>query len=69
MLICRFKNFREVFDGYRHKMSREGDTLALTIVNINPDDSGEIECRAYNKAGTASIRARLQMQGKYENKG
>ncbi len=50
-------------------MSREGDTLALTIVNINPDDSGEIECRAYNKAGTASIRARLQMQGKYENKG
>ena len=34
----------------------------MTVKNVSVDDAGEVECRAYNKAGNASIRSNLQLQ-------
>ena len=62
--ICRFKNFKEVFDGYKHKVGREEGHCYMTVTNVGPDDCGEIECRAFNKEGNATIRAKLILQCK-----
>ena len=61
----RFKNYLEVFDGYKHKLTRDGSKLTLVVSNVGADDCGDIECRAYNKAGTATNRARLSLRREY----
>ena len=65
IFICliRFKNFREVFDGYKHHVAQDGDKCTLVVNNVVSDDCGEVECRAFNKAGTATLRANLNLQG------
>ena len=63
MYCYRYKNFCEVFDGYKHRVLRDGNQCGLTVTNVGPEDCGEIECRAFNKAGNASIRAKLILQG------
>ena len=52
-----------MFDGYKHHMNRNENICTVTINNVNADDCGEVECRAYNKAGNATIRANLILQG------
>lgn len=64
LVFCRFKNFREVFDGYKHKIMQGGDKCTFIVTNVGPEDCGEIECRAYNKAGAATNRAKLSLQSK-----
>ena len=70
-MLNRFKNYREVFDGYKHKLMRDADKMTLVVTNVGPEDCGDIECRAYNKAGTATNRARLSLRRElsipYEN--
>ena len=65
----RFKNYLEVFDGYKHKLTRDGSKLTLVVSNVGADDCGDIECRAYNKAGTATNRARLSLRREYSASG
>ena len=60
--VFRFKNFKEAFDGYKHKVGRDDGHCHLTVTNVGPDDCGEIECRAFNKEGNATIRAKLILQ-------
>ena len=61
---CRFKNFREVFDGYKHSVEQDKDWCNMVVNSVCQEDCGEIECRIFNKAGTATIRANLQLQSK-----
>lgn len=44
-------------------MLEEGNHCQLTIVSVALEDVGEIECRAFNKAGTATSRSQLSLQG------
>ena len=62
-IFPRYKNMQEVFDGYKHKVSQEGTLCQLIVINVGPDDCGEVECRAYNNVGTATSRAHLHLQG------
>ena len=54
-----------MFDGYKHKVGREEGHCYMTVTNVGPDDCGEIECRAFNKEGNATIRAKLILQCKF----
>ena len=58
-----------MFDGYKHKLTRDGSKLTLVVSNVGADDCGDIECRAYNKAGTATNRARLSLRREYSASG
>ena len=52
-----------MFDGYKHKVSQEGIVCKLVVTNVGVEDCGEVECRAFNRAGTATVRAQLHLQG------
>ena len=91
----RFKNLRELFDGYKHKIQQEYGRVAeaaskpetvdvteavesstddelihhiicrMTVNNVNVDDCGDIECRAYNAGGVDTTRAVLSVHSKH----
>lgn len=67
MVMNRFKNLREVFDGYKHKVQMDGDVCRMTINSVGHDDVGEVECRAFNKADVATSRAKLTIHGTYNH--
>lgn len=59
-----FKNGKEVFEGRRLWVEKQGDTTALCISEMRDDDEGEIKCTLSNKHGTVSQTAKLSMRGK-----
>ena len=53
------KGVRELFDGGKFTLLRDGDTYILRIDNVYGEDADEYCCKASNKAGTRSSRAEL----------
>lgn len=62
--LCRFKNYRELFDGKKCSVETDGATCTLRIHNVDFSDAGDIECQAKNRYGAVSIRAKLTVLGK-----
>lgn len=57
--ITWYKGVRELFDGGKFSMLRDGDTYILKINNVFGEDADEYYCKAVNKAGTRTSRAEL----------
>ena len=57
--ITWYKGVREIFDGGKFTMLRDGDTYILKINSVYGEDADEYCCKASNKAGTRSTRAEL----------
>lgn len=57
--ITWYKGVRELFDGGKCSMLRDGDTYILRIDNVYGEDADEYCCKASNKAGTRTSRAEL----------
>ncbi|CAG2114682.1 unnamed protein product, partial [Medioppia subpectinata] len=57
--ITWFKGAREIYDGGKYTMLRDGDTYSLTIAGVYGEDADEYACRAVNKGGARSTRAEL----------
>lgn len=53
------KNGRPVDESRRVRMESDGELCSLVISDVRPEDSGEYQCTAKNKTGTASCRTRL----------
>lgn len=61
--FCRYRNYREVYDGRKIVIRQEATNLTLIIKNVEFADAGDVECQARNKYGAVSIRAKLHVLG------
>ena len=57
--ITWYKGVRELFDGGKFTMLRDGESYILRIDNVFGEDADEYCCKASNKAGTRTSRAEL----------
>ncbi|XP_017494185.1 PREDICTED: twitchin-like, partial [Rhagoletis zephyria] len=57
--ITWYKGVRELFDGGKFTMLRDGDSYILKINGVYGEDADEYSVKATNKAGTRSSRAEL----------
>ena len=57
--ITWYKGSREVMDGGRHSILRDGDTYTLAVMDCFGEDADEYSVRASNKAGLRTSRAQL----------
>lgn len=57
--ITWYKGVRELFDGGKFTMLRDGDNYTLRIDGVYGEDADEYYCKATNKAGTRTSRAEL----------
>lgn len=60
-----FKNGKEVFEGRRVWVEKQGDMTALCISEMRDDDEGDIRCTLTNKHGSISQTAKLSMRGNF----
>ena len=60
----RFKGTRELNDGDKYEMSKEGNRHILTIKDIFGEDADEYCVKAINKAGSRASRADLKIKSK-----
>lgn len=58
-VITWYKGVRELFDGGKFVMLKDGDTYILRIDNVYGEDADEYCCKASNRAGTRTSRAEL----------
>ncbi|KAJ8886796.1 hypothetical protein PR048_013008 [Dryococelus australis] len=57
--ITGYKGARELTQGTKYQMLKEGDIYSLVVNDIYGEDADEYVCRAANKAGVKSTRAEL----------
>ncbi|XP_074598807.1 projectin protein bent isoform X2 [Brevipalpus obovatus] len=57
--ITWYKGAREIHDGGKYAILRDGESYILSISNVFGEDADEYACRATNKAGSRSSRAEL----------
>ncbi|XP_054161595.1 twitchin-like isoform X2 [Oppia nitens] len=57
--ITWYKGVREIYDGGKYSMIKDGDTYTLTIFEVFGEDADEYACRAVNKGGSRTSRAEL----------
>ncbi|OTF83012.1 twitchin-like protein, partial [Euroglyphus maynei] len=57
--ITWYKGVRELFDGGKFTLLRDGESYILRIDNVYGEDADEYCCKASNKAGTRTSRAEL----------
>ena len=48
-----------------YEISFDGEKATLVLPEVLPEDEGEYECIARNRAGEVSCRARLSVESKY----
>ncbi|KAG1672466.1 Twitchin [Nymphon striatum] len=53
------KGMRELSEGSKYTMLKEGDTYTLVISEVYGEDADEYSCRAVNKGGSRTSRAEL----------
>lgn len=53
------KGMRELSEGIKYAMLKEGDTYTLVISGVYGEDADEYACRAVNKGGSRTSRAEL----------
>ena len=61
--ISWFKDRFEIFSSRRTSIITDSDKSVLVIHKTSVDDEGEIKCTATNRAGHASTRAKLTVEG------
>ncbi|XP_013785867.1 twitchin-like, partial [Limulus polyphemus] len=57
--VTWYKGMRELFEGGKYSMIREGDTHTLMISEVYGEDADEYTCRAVNRGGARTSRAEL----------
>ncbi len=62
--VTWFRNGREILEGRKFKMTHIGNIHTLVINEVFEEDCGDIVVKVYNKGGTKTARASLQIQGK-----
>ncbi|CAH1789044.1 unnamed protein product, partial [Owenia fusiformis] len=57
--VVWYHGFREVYDGRKTQIDKDGSQHHLVVKDVTKQDMGDIECRASNKAGHATCTAQL----------
>lgn len=57
--VTWYKGMRELFEGGKYSMLRDGESYTLVIGEVYGEDADEYCCRASNKGGTRTSRAEL----------
>jgi len=64
MSYKRYKGMRELNDGDKYSMSKQGDTYILIVNNVFGEDADEYCVKATTPAGSKSSRAELIIRSK-----
>ena len=64
-MFFRFKGTRELLEGDKYEMTKEGNTYVLIIHDIYGEDADEYCVKAINKAGSRSSRADLKIKSAF----
>ncbi|GBO35254.1 Twitchin, partial [Araneus ventricosus] len=62
--IIWYKGTRELMDGGKFTMLKDGDTYSLVVSEAYGEDADEYACRATNKGGSRTSRAELLIKSK-----
>lgn len=65
IFIFRYKGTKELSDGVKYNITREGDKCILTINNATPDDVDEYSIKARNPAGSRMCRCDVKVRCKF----
>ena len=57
-----YKGTKELSDGVKYQITREGDKCILVINNANPDDVDEYSIKARNKGGSRMSRCNVNVR-------
>ena len=60
----RYKGTKELSDGVKYNITREGDKCILVINNLTPDDLDEYSIKARNKGGSRMCRCNVNVRCK-----
>ena len=60
--ITWYKGNREIFNGNKYYMDKDGDTYFLDIRDVYGEDADDYSCRAHNAGGHKSTRATLTIK-------
>ncbi len=60
----RYKGTKELSDGVKYNITREGDKCILVINNLTPDDLDEYSVKARNKGGSRMCRCNVNVRCK-----
>ena len=55
----------ELFDGFKYRISRDGNTARLVVKNVADADAGDITCEVRNRKGGESATAKLKVQSEF----
>lgn len=61
----RYKGTKELSDGLKYNITREGDKCILVINNATPDDVDEYCLKAKNPAGSRMTRCNVNVRCKF----
>lgn len=59
-----FKGTRQIYNGMKFKVFKEGFKHVLIVTDVFGEDADEYVCRAVNKAGSRTSRADLTIKSK-----
>jgi hypothetical protein len=60
--IFRYKGTKELSEGLKYSITREGDKCILVINNVSPDDVDEYSIKAKNKGGSRMCRCNVNVR-------
>jgi hypothetical protein len=60
----RYKGTKELSEGIKYSITREGDKCILVINNLTPDDVDEYSIKARNKGGSRMCRCNVNVRCK-----
>ena len=63
LLICRFKNGKDVKTSAKCIASVDKDVVTLTFKETELQDAGTYKCEASNKLGTVNTECAVEVQG------
>jgi len=63
LLICRFKNGKDVKTSAKCIASVDKDIVTLTFKETELQDAGTYKCEASNKLGTVNTECAVEVQG------